>query len=532
MKKYTPYLLLSFLLALAIFLIPDVSFAADNASVIDAGTGLTKFDTAFKTIANGIVSVAKPIVLIMTAIAGCMVVLGMQDGTKTVWNIILGLGLALNFAGFFYNVFGTYFSGDVTTAQISQYQFALKGETDGGIDILSGFMNNYTKNVIVPGAMAIQVPALKILGILTLIEATLQLSLDLISGDKVKFLISICLKAGFYIFLITNWLSGIDLMNSLEGGFQEIGFIAGGAGGDMQLKPDSIVNNAIVIFHAIWDNAHFSLGSIGLTIINLVSLICIMACLFLTAIEMFMARIEFYTMALITIPLLPFGMIKQLNFLSEKAIGAMFNLAIKVCVISFISTVACPFLKSFADKIAATNNPYTQIGIILQSVLAALIIFMLTKKIPELIQGLLSGQPSLGGSGMVQMGMTAMAAAGGAAGAVRAASNMTGGGNNMKASGSGNMMSRMGGTAANLAKLAYTQNPMSKGFQAATGSLQKQVADRTYGNRSEAPADQRLPNPVAFAAKAPIRTAGFAVKQSVRVAKAAMSKIEEYNKGK
>lgn len=528
MKKHLPYLLLGLFAVLMVVLIPEVSFAAatDNAAAISQGTGLTSFDTAFKTIANGIVGVAKPIVLIMTAIAGCMVVFGIQDGTKTTWNIILGVGLALNFASFFYSVFGSYFSGDATTAQVTQYQFTLKGDGEGGVDILSGFMNNYTKNVIVPGALAIQIPALKILGILTLIEATLQLSLDLISGDKVKFLITICLKAGFYIFLITNWLSGLDLMNSLEAGFQEIGFLAGGAGSGTELKPDSIVNNAIVIFHAIWDNAHFSIGSLGLSVINLVSLICIIACLFLTAIEMFMARIEFYTMALITIPLLPFGMIKQLNFLSEQAISAMFNLAIKVCVISFISTVSCPLLKSFADKIAATSNPFTQISIILQSVLAALVIFMLTKKIPELIQGLLSGKPSLGGSGMVQMGMSAAATAGGAAGTVRAASNMAGGGNNMRGAGIGNRMSQMGGTAANLAKLAYTQNPMSKGFQSAASGGRKQMYARNHENRSVAPADTRLPNPVAFAAKAPVEAASH----SARVIKAAMKKIDEYNK--
>jgi len=177
MRKCTFYILMGFL-ALVIFFIPEVSFAADNASVIDAGTGLTSFDAALKPIAHGIVAAGKAIAFIMTAIAGCMVVLGIQDGTKSVWNIILGIGLALNFGGFFYDVFGSYLSGDATTAQITQYQFSLKGEKEGEIDILSGFMNNYTKNIIVPGALAIQAPALKILGILTIIQASIDLSLD------------------------------------------------------------------------------------------------------------------------------------------------------------------------------------------------------------------------------------------------------------------------------------------------------------------------------------------------------------------
>lgn len=524
MKKSTLYTMGVFLLLM--MLSPHTTFAADTASMIDAGTGLSSLDPGLKTIAHGFVGAGKSIVLIMTAIAGVMVVMGLENNSmKTIWSIILGVGLALNFGGFFYSVFGNYLSGDVTTAQVTQYQFTLKGETDGGIDILSGFMNNYTKNIIVPGAMAIQGPALKILGILTLISATMQLSLDIVSGDKVKFLITICLKAGFYIFLITNWLSGMDLMNQLEAGFQEIGFLAGGAGGDMVLKPDSIVNNAIVIFHAMWDNAHFSLGSIGLSIINIIAIVVVVACLFLTAIEMFMARIEFYTMALITIPLLPFGMIKEFNFLFEKAVGAMFNLAIKVCVISFISTFASPFLRSFAEKIAATPNFFTQVSIILQTVLAAVVIFFLTKRIPQIIQSYLSGQPTFGG-GMVKMAATALSAAGGAAGAVRAASNMAGGGNAMRSANVGNRMSQMGGTAANLAKLAYLQNPMTRGFQSVAGAARDQMIARNDKNRSEAPPESRSPNPVAYAAKA----ASMPVTQTARVIKAAMKKIEEHNK--
>jgi type IV secretion system protein TrbL len=524
MKKYLPYLIIAFLL-FGLAWMPTHAFAADNISAIDAGTGLTKFDSGLKPIARSLVNAGKIIVSIMTTVALLMIASGIQEGKKTVWSIILGIGLALNFASFFYSVFGTYFHGDVTTAQITQYQFDLKGENDGAVDLLSGFMNNYTKNVIVPGAMAIQGPILKLLGILTLIDATMQLSLDLVSGDKVKFLITVCLRAGLYIFLITNWLYGIDIMNAFEAGFQEIGLLAGGASANTELKPDSIVNNAIVIFHAIWDSAHFSIGSLGLSFVNLISIVCIIACLFLTAIEMFMVRIEFYTMALIALPLLPFfGMIKQLRFLAEKAIGAVLNLMIKVAVISFISTIACPLLKSFADKIAATSAPFTQIGIILQTVLAALVIFFLTKRIPNLVQGYLTGNPSLGG-GMVQMAATGLSAAGGAAGAVRAASNMRGGGNAMRSVGSGNRMSQMGGTAANLMKLAYLQNPMTCGFQSAKSSLSKQMDDR-MDNRSNSPDNTKLPNPIGYAAKMPVK----AVSETERRVKAAMEVIKKYNK--
>lgn len=88
-----------------------------------------------------------------------------------------------------------------------------------------------------------------------------------------------------------------------------------------------------------------------------------------------------------------------------------------------------PFMQTFADKVAHTSDAWKQIGLIFQCVLAALVIYFLTKKVPELVTGLLSGQPSIGGASMVDMAKGAAGAAAGAAataagagGAVRAAS--------------------------------------------------------------------------------------------------------------
>ena len=148
--------------------------------------------------------------------------------------------------------------------------------------------------------------------------------------------------------------------------------------------------------------------------------------LFLTALEMFMVRIEFWTMALITIPLLSFGVVGQLRFLSEKAIGTMFNLAVKIFVVAFIATLSVNILTGLVDNAKATATSSDFIGNIsyfLQVLLYALILFYMTKKIPELVSGLLSGSPSLSGGSMKEM---AMSAARGAANAVAKGGGMTG----------------------------------------------------------------------------------------------------------
>ena len=293
------------------------------------------------------------------------------------------------------------------------------------MDILSGFMDSYLNGVIKPGSQAILSPCLKLLLILTILEVGWEMSFKLISGDKVKYLMSVIIKMGIFMFLMMNW---IDLMGALGQGFQQIGFLAGGAGGDgADLKPDSIYKNGFEIFTTFWKNSSFK--SIGLVLLNLVGLLTVVIAMILTSIEMFMARIEFYTMALITIPLLPFIMLNKFAFLAEKAIGGMFNLAIKLSVISFISAMAIPFMMTFQTKMAAAKDPWTQPALLFQAVLAALVIYMLTKKIPELVTSLLNGQPNLNGAGMMDMAKgaantaaTAAATAAGGVGAVKGAS--------------------------------------------------------------------------------------------------------------
>ena len=66
----------------------------------------------------------------------------------------------------------------------------------------------------------------------------------------------------------------------------------------------------------------------------------------------------------------------KFSFLTEKAIGAMFNLALKVCVIAFLSAAAKPFIEGFADKIIKADNPAEDLALLFQAVLASLLILL------------------------------------------------------------------------------------------------------------------------------------------------------------
>ena len=163
----------------------------------------------------------------------------------------------------------------------------------------------------------------------------------------------------------------------------------------------------------------------GLFFINAAALCATTILLFLTSIEMFMARIEFYTMALLVMPLLPFMITSKFSFLSDKAIGLVINLSIKVCAISFITAFIIPFLDQYQSKFLEVDGVWESTGVFLQMLLASLIIYKLTKSISNIVQGLMSGSPSLGGSMMTEQAKaaagTALAATGNVVGARSAA---------------------------------------------------------------------------------------------------------------
>ena len=186
------------------------------------------------------------------------------------------------------------------------------------------------------------------------------------------------------------------------------------------MEPDAICDNAFKIFaHVIGSSSHFSSYIPGIsTILGVLILMASTVLIFLAAIEMFMARMEFYTMALLVMPLLPFMMTSKLSFLSDKAIGAMFNLAIKCAVIAFLTSIIVPFFDSFSKQLLETKNPLDHTMIMLQLLLICFLIYLLIKKCSVLVSSLLNGQPAFGGSDMTGTLTGAAATAASTAGAV------------------------------------------------------------------------------------------------------------------
>ncbi len=463
----------------------DFVYAADNNAILNQNFGLSSINSDLQRIFKGITSLARPIVTIMTALAGMMVCLNIGgDHKQKIWNWILGIGLALNFGSVLWYMWGGY--ADIPAGQqaAAEYSFKVFNEsnlTDSGIDTLSQFMKYYL-TIIVSGSLQIKPVAIKLLLGLALADMSVRLALDLTDKDKVSWLVKTFLKIGFYIWLINNWLGvdGLNLMDTLSKGFQEIGFMAGNYGeaplistqdingtidAKHDLAPDSIVNNTYKMFSSmfgaslpqdipqtatqsptadtgiidsignkvgqIWGSVTGTakeMGKAAIRTINTtlnpitsaclaISMLLSVVIAFFAAVEMFMARIEFYTLALLAMPLLAFGVIKHFEYLAQQAIRAVFNCGVKVCVISFLQAVICQMYSKYTAEVlnvlSSTLNPFKVISVSLQMLLMVIIMFLLVSKIPKLIQGLLSGNPSMSGSDMTgtAVGVASTAAA-------------------------------------------------------------------------------------------------------------------------
>ena len=463
----TEQIMLAFsVLAIILLQAMGVGLAAGNGSeeIIAHGTGLGgNFDTNLTLLAKGAVKAMHVILIVMTAIAGMMIVFGLEDGKKFLWQVMLGAGLAFNFGAFMLDT-GVWSMANQTPSSAVVEPFKPKiveGSDDAKgaaqvdqVTILGDFVNHYRDKVITPGAGNITPYCLRLLVILTVVQATWELTMKFMTGDKMQYLISMTLKMGFFMFLMMNW---IKFMRALMEGFQSLGTKAGGsalaAGGDLiSDAANSIVQVCFKMYAAIYSpiasdgstsawrvvKTVASMSNPGLQVIIIIILAVLVYCLFMVALEITMAYIEFYTMALLTIPCLSFGTMGKFSFLTEKAIGCMFNCALKVCVIAFIAVFSKQYRNSLSDELAKSKDPAQDLALLLQVLLASFLIYMLTKKIPQLVSGLLNGSPQLSGSDMTgalkSAGDSAMSAATMATGtygkyqAAKAAAQAAGGG--------------------------------------------------------------------------------------------------------
>ena len=106
-KIFRIMLLLAVCIVTYTMLTGDVAFAdgLDVKASPDAQYGYkmnlsglnSDFNTEFKKIFDAFMKITSVLMVVMTAAAGIMIGLGIEDGKRTLWNWLLGIGLAFNF---------------------------------------------------------------------------------------------------------------------------------------------------------------------------------------------------------------------------------------------------------------------------------------------------------------------------------------------------------------------------------------------------------------------------------------------------
>ena len=271
------------------------------------------------------------------------------------------------------------------------------------------------------------------------------------------------LHTSVYAFLILNWYGyngSLDIMGSLMAGFEQLGYNASGltvktaANGQSLVASDTFGNAFQILYYGLSNAVSWSHPIMSIP--SLIMVLFMGFLLILTGIEMLMARIEFWTLAMLTIPLIPFAALSMTRFLFQSAINAMLNLAIKVCVIAFITAVSASMLTDYTQAFVSDHDIGTDFSLLIQGVLISLLLYMIVKKVPELVTGLISGNPQLNGATMTSMAkgaamagakVGAAAATGGAAVAGAAVQGYAAGAGFKAAGGAGALGKFAGGAA-------------------------------------------------------------------------------------
>lgn len=453
--------------------------------------GEIPWEITLYTMADNVRVLARPVVTIIIAVTGVMVLFdaGSANAIKCA-RIVLGIGLSLNVAdlvmaenGLFHELFL------VTGGNLDKPlppNINLGGE-DKGINFVGQFVTYY-QQMCIYGAQMLVPSALKLLAAIMVIDMTTTLMFKL-EGDHIQYLLHQVIKVGFFIFLIQNWVGGVgtisNIANIILTSFEQLAINATGL---TSLTPENILVNGFdvvkMIVDGISDNV-FS-GSIILAIVQVVIALAAFVCVAITAGELILCRLLFWTIAVLMVPLFPFGCYQHTRFLFERAIGAIFNMGIKMGIITFICLITGPLLSGLIKNFAQTEGFVSNVVALLMVLFGTLIIALLARHAPALASSYFNGQPSLGGASMGGMAMSAARTASGAAGAIAQASNMEGGATALKTAAKAggqptNFGLRQAGTAMNLAKMTnQAYNPFSQGYN----SAQSSIRDRMTRNKS------------------------------------------------
>jgi type IV secretion system protein TrbL len=388
--------------------------------------------------------------------------------------------------------------------------------------VLDDFLNRF-KTQVDAGFGLIQGDVSGVLATLVVISITITAILWAIDENQnvLASLVRKVLLVGFFAWLVAQWHS---LSTTVVNGFAALGLKAGG--GSMSVStfttsPSQIVMAGIKVIAALMQYVQKIapgpiefFAHIDVVAMALVAAIGILIAFVILAVEIVVTIIEFHIVTLVAFVTVPFGVLSQTAFMSERAIGYVVSVGIKLMALAIVVSLGATVF----DTYTVSSDP--GIGEDVGLLLAAVVMVMLALKIPAIAAALISGGPQLNAGGAV-MGAAGVAAgvAGGAL-AARAlggaiAGGMAAGGSQVAAArsaagaippggGSAGLAGGGGGASGGAGPGDFARAPVSS-----TVSTLRSAAARAFGGGEASTDDPPPPPPSETIARAEARRSGL-----------------------
>jgi type IV secretion system protein TrbL len=221
------------------------------------------------------------------------------------------------------------------------------------------------------------------------------------------------LLIGFFAFLINNWTS---LMGIISNSFVALGIKAGGnaISPNVFFSPASIASLGMEYWRYFGESMNeltgvveFFENIVPISILFLTGLVVI-AAFFVMALQVFVTLVMFKLVTLAAFVLVPFGLLKHTNFMSERALGLVVSYGLKFLTLALIISVGYSVFSRLQPVVPLSIADAFSIS------LAALALMMLSLHAPAVASELITGGPQLGAGALAASAIGSAAVIGGA----------------------------------------------------------------------------------------------------------------------
>ncbi len=278
-------------------------------------------------------------------------------------------------------------------------------------NVLDDFLNRFATQVD-SGFGLIRGDVSAVLSTLVIISITLTALLWAIdeTSNVLASLVRKVLLVGFFVFLIAQWAT---LARTVVNGFAALGLKAGG--GTLSLaaftaSPSQIVAAGIKVISGLMAYVKTIapgpiefFAHLDVVIMAVIAAIGILIAFVILAVEIVVTIVEFHIVTLVAFVVVPFGVLSQTSFMSERAIGYVVSVGVKVMALALVVSIGTTIFNSYT--VSADPGIGEDVGLLL----AAVLMVMLSLKVPQIAAALISGGPQLN-SGSAAMGAAGVAA--------------------------------------------------------------------------------------------------------------------------